>query len=95
MIRSAALVPVVSCVPGRTEGRRFTDSNKVTWDAVAAIIAAFVGLLALVVGGYTAYVQHQGVQTEIKGVRAQVWPYPEIGESGTGPGGAGNDTGAG
>lgn len=69
------------------------DSKKVNWDAVAAIIAAFVGLLALVVGGYTAYVQHQGVQTEIKGVRAQVWPYLEIGESGTGPGGAGNDTG--
>lgn len=50
-------------------------SRDINWDAAAAIIAAFVG-------GYTAYVQHQGVQTEIKGVRAQVWPYLEIGESG-------------
>lgn len=38
------------------------------WDGVAAIIAALVGLLALIVSGYTAYVQRQQV-------RAQVWPY--------------------
>lgn len=38
------------------------------WDAVAAIIAACVGLLALLVSGYTAYIQRQQV-------RAQVWPY--------------------
>lgn len=55
--------------------------SKVNWDAVAAIIAAFIGLLALLVGGYTAYIQRQGVQTEITGVRAQVWPYLEIGDS--------------
>jgi hypothetical protein len=38
------------------------------WDAVAAILAALIGFLALVVSGYTAYVQRQQV-------RAQVWPY--------------------
>lgn len=43
-------------------------ARRVRWDAVAAIIAAFVGLLALVVAGYTAYIQRQQVS-------AQVWPY--------------------
>lgn len=41
------------------------------WDGVAAIIAALVGLLALCVSGYTAYIQRQQV-------RAQVWPYLEV-----------------
>ena len=44
------------------------------WDGVAAVIAALVGLLALCVSGYTAYVQRQQV-------RAQVWPYLETGLS--------------
>ncbi len=39
---------------------------------LAAVIAAFVGLLALCVSGYTAYLQRQQV-------RAQVWPYIEFG----------------
>jgi hypothetical protein len=38
------------------------------WDGVAAILAALIGFLALVVSGYTAYIQRQQV-------RAQVWPY--------------------
>jgi hypothetical protein len=38
------------------------------WDALAAVLAALIGFLALVVSGYTAYVQRQQV-------RAQVWPY--------------------
>jgi hypothetical protein len=42
------------------------------WDALAAVIAACVGLLALCVSGYTAYIQRQQV-------RAQVWPYLEAG----------------
>ena len=46
------------------------------WDGVAAVIAAFVGLLALLVSGYTAYLQRQQV-------RAQVWPYLEPGMSGS------------
>jgi len=41
------------------------------WDAYAAVIASLVGLLALVVSGYTAYVQRQQL-------RAQVWPRLEI-----------------
>ncbi len=44
------------------------------WDGLAAVIAAFVGLLALCVSGYTAYLQRQQV-------RAQVWPYLETGIS--------------
>ncbi|HET7930600.1 MAG TPA: hypothetical protein VFL63_04320 [Rhodanobacteraceae bacterium] len=40
----------------------------IRWDALAAIIASFVGLLALIVAGYTAYIQRQQVS-------AQVWPY--------------------
>ena len=38
------------------------------WDAYAAVIASFIGLLALAVSGYTAYVQRQQL-------RAQVWPH--------------------
>jgi len=45
-------------------------------DGAAAVIAAFVGLLALCVSGYTAYIQRQQV-------RAQVWPYLEPGVSGS------------
>ena len=46
------------------------------WDGVAAVIAALVGLLALCVSGYTAWLQGQQV-------RAQVWPYLETGISGS------------
>jgi hypothetical protein len=42
------------------------------WDALAAIIASLIGVLALLVSGYTAYVQRQQV-------RAQVWPYLLVG----------------
>ncbi len=42
--------------------------REIRWDAAAAVIAALVGLLALFVAGYTAYIQRQQV-------RAQVWPY--------------------
>jgi hypothetical protein len=51
------------------EHRRATSN-----DGFAAIIAALVGLLALCVSGYTAYIQRQQV-------RAQVWPYLETGLS--------------
>lgn len=44
------------------------------WDALAAIIASLVGLLALLVAGYTAYIERQQV-------RAQVWPYLQMGKS--------------
>ncbi|MGH8184571.1 MAG: hypothetical protein ACREPH_13020 [Rhodanobacteraceae bacterium] len=42
--------------------------REIRWDAAAAIIASLVGLLALIVAGYTAHIQRQQV-------RAQVWPY--------------------
>ena len=61
------------------------------WDAYTAAVATLIGLLALLVSGYTAYVQRQQL-------RAQVWPNltistsnvpPEVGihvvNSGTGP----------
>ena len=37
------------------------------WDAYAAALASLIGLLALVVGGYTAHLQRQQI-------RAAVWP---------------------
>ncbi|HZX90259.1 MAG TPA: hypothetical protein VFE67_06425 [Rudaea sp.] len=46
------------------------------WDGLAAVIAALVGLLALCVSGYTAWLQREQV-------RAQVWPYLETGISGS------------
>lgn len=48
--------------------------SKYNWDAIAAIIAALIGLLAIFISGYTAWNVRQ--QT-----RAQVWPYLELGES--------------
>ena len=45
-----------------------TARRGIRWDAAAAIIASLVGLLALVVAGYTAHIQRQQVS-------AQVWPY--------------------
>jgi hypothetical protein len=50
-----------------TQGRTRRD-----WNALAAIVASLIGLMALVVSGYTAYVQRQQV-------RAQVWPYLMVG----------------
>lgn len=40
----------------------------IRWDAMAAVVASLVGLLALLIAGYTAYIQRQQVS-------AQVWPY--------------------
>lgn len=52
--------PIAPPAPARG-GRR-------DWDAYAAVVASLIGLLALSVSGYTAYLQRQQV-------RAQVWPY--------------------
>jgi hypothetical protein len=41
------------------------------WDAFAAVIAAFIGLLALLVSAYTAYLQR-------KQAKAQVWPWVQL-----------------
>ena len=48
--------------------------RRIRWDALAAVIASLVGLLALIVAGYTAYIERQQV-------RAQVWPYLQMGKS--------------
>jgi len=59
-------------IPQATRETLVRPPGRRDWDGVAAVIAAFVGLLALFVSGYTAYIQHQQV-------RAQVWPYLEAG----------------
>ncbi len=50
------------------ESTAATASRSIRWDALAAVIASLVGLLALLVAGYTAHIQRQQV-------RAEVWPY--------------------
>ena len=52
------------------------SKREYNWDAIAAIIAALIGLLAIIVSGYTAWNVRQ--QT-----RAQVWPHLEIAGSDT------------
>lgn len=49
--------------------------REIKWDAVAAIIASLVGLLALIVAGYTAYIQRYTAHLQMEQVQAQVWPY--------------------
>jgi hypothetical protein len=44
------------------------------WNALSAVIASLIGLLALCVSGYTAWIQRQQV-------RAEVWPYLQTGIS--------------
>jgi hypothetical protein len=44
------------------------------WNALAAVIASLIGLLALCVSGYTAWIQREQV-------RAEVWPYLQTGIS--------------
>lgn len=51
------------------------ERREIKWDAVAAIIASLVGFLALLVAGYTAYVQRYTAEIQNKQVQAQVWPY--------------------
>lgn len=50
------------------------SGSKYNWDAIAAIIAALIGLLAIFISAYTAWNVRQ--QT-----RAQVWPHLELVES--------------
>ena len=49
-------------------GPRPTREKRMEWNAVAAVIAALIGLLALGVSSYTAMLQREQV-------RAEVWPY--------------------
>lgn len=48
------------------------------WDALAAVIASLIGLLALVVAAYTAYVQREQLRAQSEQLRAQVWPHLEL-----------------
>ncbi len=49
--------------------------REIKWDAVAAIIASLVGFLALLVAGYTAYIERYTANIQVRQVQAQVWPY--------------------
>jgi hypothetical protein len=49
--------------------------REIRWDAMAAIIASLVGFLALVVAGYTAYIERYIAEIQTKQVQAQVWPW--------------------
>jgi hypothetical protein len=51
-----------------------SSNSRRDWNALAAVIAALIGLLALCVSGYTAWIQRQQV-------RAEVWPYLQTGIS--------------
>lgn len=42
---------------------------------MAAIIASLVGFLALLVAGYTAYIERYIAEIQTKQVQAQVWPW--------------------
>lgn len=55
--------------------------REIRWDAVAAIIASLIGFLALIVAGYTAYVQRYTANIQMKQVQAQVWPHLHIAQS--------------
>ncbi|HEX5960421.1 MAG TPA: hypothetical protein VFY97_04145 [Rhodanobacteraceae bacterium] len=52
-----------------------TERRRIQWDAVAAIIASLIGFLALLVAGYTAYIEHYIAEIQTKQVQAQVWPW--------------------
>ena len=63
LTRALELLARAETAPAAKRGR--------DWDAYAAVIASFIGLLALAVSGYTAYVQRQQL-------RAQVWPHLQL-----------------
>lgn len=56
-------------------------SREIRWDAVAAVIASLVGFLALLVAGYTAYIERYIADIQTKQVQAQVWPWLAAGNN--------------
>jgi hypothetical protein len=58
--------------PGHSAEEPREQPRARNWDSVTALIAAMIGVLALLVSGYTAYIQRQQV-------RAEVWPNLLIG----------------
>ncbi len=67
--------------PDSNSAQSAVDRRGIRWDAIAAIIASLIGFLALLVGGYTAYVQRYTADIQAEQVRAQVWPYLLMGKS--------------
>jgi len=63
LTRALELLGQRAAAPAEKAGRN--------WDTYAVAVASFIGLLALAVSGYTAYVQRQQL-------RAQVWPHVEL-----------------
>jgi hypothetical protein len=62
----------------RLRGQQRPAKARQNWDGYTAVIATLIGLLALGVSGYTAYVQRQQL-------RAQVWPHIEVETSNVAP----------
>jgi hypothetical protein len=58
-----------------------SGKREVKWDAMAAVIASLVGFLALLVAGYTAYIQRYTAEIQTKQVQAQVWPWLAAGNN--------------
>lgn len=65
----------VSRLPASPDPPSPETRREIRWDAVAAIIASLVGFLALLVAGYSAYIQNRTAKIQMEQVRAQVWPY--------------------
>jgi len=55
-------------VPGTEDVAASRGADRQHWDVLGVVIASLIGLLALLVSGYNAYVERQQV-------RAEVWPY--------------------
>lgn len=58
-----------------------SGKREVRWDALAAVIASLVGFLALLVAGYTAYIERYTAEIQTKQVQAQVWPWLAAGNN--------------
>lgn len=61
--------------PHDQQGSPPSPRREIKWDAMAAIIASLVGFLALLVAGYTAYIERYIAEIQTKQVQAQVWPW--------------------
>ena len=61
--------------PHDQQGSPSSPRREIKWDAMAAIIASLVGFLALLVAGYTAYIERYIAEIQTKQVQAQVWPW--------------------
>jgi hypothetical protein len=76
------LIRAIELLAGRTAAP--ADEPRRDRDALAAVIASFIGLLALGVSGYTAYVQREQLRSQGEQLRAQVWPHVQLAYNNTG-----------